>query len=191
MFFDGIGIDLHFIHEQIGSPPQAAQTFSAFHHAGRRTRPDGKAMVAAFLLNETDQSTERYAYPYATSVASNASSSYSDGTDHKELITLKAHHTCDQATFLARIWRSATALGTSETAEDDRVSVKILQNVPGKESVVLHEAGPFAFPANKNSFWIDTGATAAYMSYDICVEGKRLAESSSQIHIVHLKLTNY
>ncbi|KAF6766811.1 hypothetical protein PSEUBRA_000457 [Kalmanozyma brasiliensis GHG001] len=192
MFFDGIGIDLHFIHEQLGTPPQAAQTFGAFHHAGRRTRPDAKAMVAAFLLNETDQSMERYAYPYATSVNSNASSSYSDGADHKELVTLNAHHTCDQATFLARIWRSDTVLGTSGTKEDDRVSVKILQNVPGQESVVLHEAGPFAFPANKKSLWIDTGSTAAYMKYDICVEVERPGKTQTiKATYVHQRQSNF
>ncbi|KAJ9476713.1 hypothetical protein PHBOTO_000400 [Pseudozyma hubeiensis] len=152
MFFDNIGIDLHFVYEAEAYSADAGRAFSAFHNAAQCSTNDGKTWVGAFLLNEQMRELSKYKSPRGVPAET------VDPAQTEHIVIESVHHH-NQTRYFARIWRSPTVLKNSEARDEaDVVAMRVLERcLPGQEPAVLFESRPYLFHSWQTSIWIDAG----------------------------------
>ncbi|SPO20109.1 uncharacterized protein UTRI_00504_B [Ustilago trichophora] len=172
MFFDGIGIDLHFIHEGDTSSTQASRIFTQYQNAGQRLRSDGKTLVGAFLLNEVGSSLSQYESKITPA----------DGGDpvSGETVALETGHTSEIGRFVARVWRAPSVFETPNASQDSGACQIMLRAVrrttAGDVPDILCEAPLIEFPAGQSSVFFEAGAIFTVPESDIAITVVRLSK---------------
>ncbi|GAC95439.1 hypothetical protein PHSY_003015 [Pseudozyma hubeiensis SY62] len=168
MFFDNIGIDLHFVYEAEANSADAGPTFSAYHNAAQCTTNDGKTWVGAFLLNEQSRVLDKYKWPGGVPAET-------VNTAQTEHIVLESVHNHEQTRYLARVWRSPTVLkNTGAREEADVVVMRVLERcLPGNQPAIIFESRPYIFYSWQSSIWIDAGLIDQLPACDISFHVER------------------
>ncbi|CBQ67847.1 hypothetical protein sr10104 [Sporisorium reilianum SRZ2] len=170
MFFDGIGIDLHFLHEGNIASPSDTAIFGAYQNAAQGLDNDGKRVAGAFLLNEHGRLLNKYSSPFTHPPQA-------DGTYEHEHVVLETTHTCAHMNFVARIWRTPTVFGETlahSSTEPDQVTMTVFRiGGPGQASEVLYQLRPVAFHPSQSSILIDAGVVDPLPQGDIRITVER------------------